>query len=92
MQIGVLIYAIKQILIMNNGEKINFFKLNRDDQNKYIGCACDFLFEVGNLKESYDLVYCVFPLRNGDIFFEESTPQICVKNDKVIEYSNLIIV
>lgn len=69
--------------------EIDFKNLPRDDKYKFIGFACDCLYER---EMPYDLIYGEFKIGdNGefDDFFPEITPQICVKDDKVIEYDSI---
>ncbi len=87
------IEEVINILIESDFKRVvNFCELPRDEQNKFIGYACDFLFKNGdNMIKKYDLVYHVFVI--DDIHFPpKQTAQICIKNDKVIKYEDMNIV
>lgn len=83
---------IKEIvsrLIIQFNDKINFENLPRNDKYKFIGFACDNLYER---EMPYDLIYGEFKIEEKDEFgkfYPEMTPQICVKDDKVIEYDSI---
>lgn len=86
-------FKIIEEFIIKLLNEIDFNTLKRNDKNKCIGLACDFFFSKGNPK--YDLIYCDFVINEGDNtsgILKELTPQICVKNDKVIQYEELVVV
>lgn len=73
-------------------DSIDFSKLHKNDKYKCIGAACDFFFTEGQPK--FDLIYGEFIIDDGfktSGILVEMTPQICVKNDNVIQYDDLII-
>lgn len=72
---------------------VNFEQMSRDDKYKFVGAACDFLFCETKMYEKFDLIYAGFMIETDEYrIIDEITPQICVKNDKVIEYSRMKIV
>ena len=79
-------------LIQKNSEFNDFQDLPRSEQNKFIGFACDFLFKKGNnMIRDYDLIYYVFII-DDTRFPQKQTAQVCIKNDKVIKYDDMVIV
>lgn len=87
------IKRIIERLYTESKKTVDFEKMSRDDKYKFVGASCDFLFSETSMNEKYDLVYATFMIKDDKLdIIDEITPQICVKNDKVIEYSRMEIV
>lgn len=79
--------------IQHDYSDIDLDSLSRDDKFKFVGAVCDFLYQKDDMKNKYKLIFASFTIKKDEHnIIDEYTPQICVKDDEIIEYNKIEII